>query len=53
MKLENQRNKESGLTGELPSPNPVFVTMSFKISDLTRNKKQEPHIFCNGLKLEI
>tara|TARA_B100001094_G_C17960981_1_gene685403 strand:- start:238 stop:378 length:141 start_codon:yes stop_codon:yes gene_type:complete len=28
----------------------VFVTISFKISDLTRNKKQVHHIFCNGLK---
>ena len=29
----------------------VFVTISFKISDFTKNKKQDPHIFCNGLKI--
>ena len=38
-----------GILGDLGDL--VFVTISFKISDFTKNKKQDPHIFCNGLKI--
>tara|TARA_B100001094_G_scaffold242650_1_gene238718 strand:- start:4 stop:255 length:252 start_codon:yes stop_codon:yes gene_type:complete len=33
-------------------PSPLFVTISFKISDFSKNKKQDPHIFIQPFKNE-
>ena len=39
-----------GILGDLGDL--VFVTISFKISDFTKNKKQDPHIFLQWVEFE-